>query len=188
MFRPSSGVIVTVVIWVIAAVILGTLVLVGDGPGSELWPMVPAIGAVAWLTWVVLWWPCVRLAGEGVDVRNPFRTIRIPWSDIVDVDSRGTLVLTTPAGRVKAWAAPPAVSSFQRRADAVARARARIMPRPAPKKDVEPDVAETIRRIQTGRYRLPTTGETYATVTVSWNVVVIVVSVVAVAAAIVGLL
>jgi hypothetical protein len=188
--RPSSGIYVTVVIWVVAAIILGTLVAVGDGPGSELWPMAPAIGAIAWVVWMLFWWPCVRLAGEGVEVRNPLRTVRIPWGDIIDLDARGTLVITTPSQRVKAWAAPPAVGSQHRRMSALAAARARIMPRAIPKNDpsADADVADVIRRVQTGRYRLPTTEAPYETVTTSWNLIVIVVAVVAVVAAVVVLL
>lgn len=189
--RPSSGIYVTVAIWVVGVVIVGTLVFVGDGPGSELWPIAPTIGAVAWITWVLLWWPCVRIAGEGVEVRNPLRTTRIPWSAISDLDSRGTLVITTPAGRVKAWAAPPPVGSQHRRAGILAAARARLRSASqAPKDDpmADPDVAELIRRIQTGRYRLPMTAEPYVDVTVSWNILVIAVSVVAVVGAVVVLL
>ena len=104
--RPPSGITVTVVIWIIAAVILISLVVVGDGPGSELWFMAPVVAAVAWFTWVALWWPCVRIAGEGIEVRNPLRTVRVPWDEIEDVDSRGTLVITTRSGRVADGGAP----------------------------------------------------------------------------------
>jgi hypothetical protein len=189
--RPSSGIFVTVSIWVVGVVIIGTLVLVGDGPGSELWPMAPTVGAIAWLTWVLLWWPCVRVAGEGVEVRNPLRTVRIPWSSIVDLDSRGTLVIETPGRRVKAWAAPPAISSQHRRMSLFAAARARLRANSnAPKDDpsADPDVADIIRRVQTGRYRLPMTEEPYETVTASWNILVIAVTLVAVVGAVVVLL
>src|SRR6478735_8282898 len=45
--RPPSGITVTVVIWIIAAVILISLVVVGDGPGSELWFMAPVVAVRA---------------------------------------------------------------------------------------------------------------------------------------------
>lgn len=188
--RPNSGIYVTVAIWVVAVVIVGTLVTVGDGPGSELWPLAPAIGAIAWVVWVLFWWPCVRLAGEGVEVRNPLRTVRIPWTDITDLDGRGTLVITTPSLKVKAWAAPPPVSSQHRRMGMFAAARARITSSNAPKNDpsADADVADVIRRIQSGRYRLPTTEAPYETVTMSWNLVIVAVTVVWVVAAVVVLL
>lgn len=186
--RPSSGIFVTIAIWVVGVVIVGTLVTVGDGPGSELWPIAPTIGAIAWVVWMLFWWPCVRLAGEGVEVRNPLRTVRIPWSAIEDLDSRGTLVITTTAGRVKAWAAPPPISSQHRRMTLLAAARARLT-RNSAKDDpsADPDVADIIRRVQTGRYRLPMTEEPYETVATSWNVVVIAVTLVAVIGAVVVL-
>lgn len=188
-FRPSSGVIVTVLVWVVAAVIIGSLVAVGSGPGAELWPIAPVAVAVAWLTWVLLWWPRVRLAGEGIEVRNPFRTTRIPWTDLDEVDARGTLVLSTPAGPVKAWAAPPAVNRLRRRADAIARIRGRggQTTASARVRNDDPNVAEAIERSRDGRHRLPSTADPYPSVSTSWNIAVLIVSVVVVAVAVVRL-
>ena len=180
--RPSSGITVTVVIWVIAAIILISLLFVGDGPGSELWFIAPAVGTVGWLVWVALWWPSVRIAGEGIEVRNPLRTVRLPWDEVRDVDSRGSLVITTSAGPVSAWAAPPNTVLGDRRAEFVARARTWRSGREYQAPDVsrrpsEPDAAEIIRRVQSGRTKVPQTGEPYAGMTTSWNFIVIAISV-----------
>src|SRR6478735_279547 len=132
------------------------------------------------------WWLCVRIAGEGIEVRNPLRTVRVPWDEIEDVDSRGTLVITTRSGRVAAWAAPPNTRLGERRAEFVARARqwrnaGYVAPNGARRPDAEPDAAEIIRRVQAGRIRVATTGDAYEGVIRSWNFAVIVVSVVALA-------
>lgn len=180
--RPSSGIAVAIVIWVIAATILVSLTVVGDGPGAELWPVAPVVAAVAWFVWVALWWPRVRIAGEGLEVRNPFRTVQLPWDEVKDVDSRGTLVITTSAGRVTAWAAPPKNRAGERRTEFIARARqwrsTETPSRSAGRSPSDPDAAEIIRRVQSGRTRVPMTAdEPYDSIVTSWNVIVIAVSI-----------
>lgn len=189
-FRPLTGVVVSVVFWIIAVMIVVSLLASGQTRGAQLWPIAPAAVAVAWLTWVLLWWPCVRIAGEGVLVRNPLRTVRIAWPELRDADSRGSLLLTTSAGTVTAWAVPPPYTSMRRRANDALRARSRVAPVRADVRDApdDADVADTIRRIQSGRYLLPTTGAPYRGVSTRWNVAVIAVSVVVVAMAVVRLL
>ncbi|KRB39119.1 PH domain-containing protein [Microbacterium sp. Root180] len=104
-FRPRGG---QIVAWTAIALCALGLVFVAltDGVPSLIvwaWPIV----LVAWLAWAVYIRPHV-LVNEGfVEIVNVFRTHRVPWGDVVDVDSRYALTVHTAGGRsIRAWAAP----------------------------------------------------------------------------------
>jgi len=69
---------------------------------------------VAWgpwfalVIWLMFWRPDVRVDESGVAARNPLRTWQVPWALIQRVDTKYSLTLFTPQGRVQAWAAPAA--------------------------------------------------------------------------------
>jgi hypothetical protein len=104
-FRPRGGVILAVLAIALCLAILISLV-VTDGVAGLLawsWPVV----AFGWLAWLLYIRPSVTLTDGFVEIRNPLRTHRMPWGDIIDVESRYALSITTTDRRViRAWAAP----------------------------------------------------------------------------------
>jgi Bacterial PH domain len=66
----------------------------------------PAVLLAAVLVFVLFWMPRVELDPGELRVINPFRSYRISWPAIREIDSRWSLTLHTVRGRVTAWAAP----------------------------------------------------------------------------------
>lgn len=102
-FRPRTSVWFTAVAMIIAGAGLGPLVA-ADGPEALLrgWPLI----GVAFGGWWLFWYPAVIFEDRGVTLRNPVATIRVPWSALIDVDTKYALRLVTPSGSYTAWAAP----------------------------------------------------------------------------------
>ena len=92
--RSIVGALVVALICLLALV----LVLVHDGPRQALlafpWTAVLAL-ATAW-GWA---WPRTVLGEHDVTARNHLRTLRIPWSDLEDVDARLGLVVVARGHR-----------------------------------------------------------------------------------------
>ncbi|WP_169581287.1 MULTISPECIES: PH domain-containing protein [Microbacterium] len=104
-FRPRGG---QILAWVAIGVCAVGLVYIAltDGVPSLIawaWPIV----LVAWLAWLLYIRPYV-LVNEGfIEIGNVFRTHRVPWGDVAEVDSRYALTVETADGRrIRAWAAP----------------------------------------------------------------------------------
>jgi hypothetical protein len=89
--------------WFIAALGLGVTVITAGFPalagGSPLL-------LVAFLGWLLFWRPAVVINDKGVTLENPFRTIMVPWTELVTVDTRYALTLVTPGKSYASWAAP----------------------------------------------------------------------------------
>lgn len=104
-FRPRGG---QILAWTAIGVCAAGLMfmVVTDGAVSLVewgWPIV----LVAWFAWLLYIRPAVTVSDGFVEIANPFRTHRVPWGDIVDVESRYALTLVTTGGRtIRAWAAP----------------------------------------------------------------------------------
>ncbi|WP_077489974.1 PH domain-containing protein [Sinomonas mesophila] len=56
--------------------------------------------------WVLFWRPGVLVSDAGVELRNPFRSVGVPWDALAHVDTKYALTLITDHGRFTAWAAP----------------------------------------------------------------------------------
>jgi len=90
-------------VWAIAALIAGSLFFVG--PGVSLLTLIPA-AFFSVLAWEALWRPYTAVTDEGVELRNVFRTIHIPWAALINVDTKYALTLYTPGRKFVAWSAP----------------------------------------------------------------------------------
>lgn len=104
-FRPRGG---QILAWVaIGVCALGLVfIAVSDGFASLAlwsWPIL----LVAWLAWALYVRPSVQISEGFIEIVNVFRTHRVPWGDVADVDSRYALTVRTTGGRsIRAWAAP----------------------------------------------------------------------------------
>lgn len=104
-FRPRGG---QILAWIAIGVCAMGLVIIAvtDGVASLLVWVAPVL-LVAWLAWVLYVAPAVTVTDGFVEVANPFRTHRVPWGDIAEVETRYALTVQTRAGRrIRAWAAP----------------------------------------------------------------------------------
>lgn len=91
-----------IVVWVLAAVLSLTATM---GDERTLW-VYPASAFAAFLAWAALWRPRVSVSGRGVDLRNVFHTVQVPWEALIEVDTKYALTLHTPGRRYTAWSAP----------------------------------------------------------------------------------
>jgi hypothetical protein len=66
----------------------------------------PAVLLAAVLVFALFWMPRVELDPGELRVVNPFRSSRISWPAIREIDSRWSLTLVTTRGRITVWAAP----------------------------------------------------------------------------------
>ncbi|MFW6776238.1 PH domain-containing protein [Nocardioides sp. CPCC 205120] len=87
------------------AVAVVVLLVITGGPDALLRYTggVALVGLVGYLGY---WRPHVLVDEHGVEVRNPLRSVRVPWTALLLVDGRYGLRLVTAEGRYDAWAAP----------------------------------------------------------------------------------
>lgn len=106
-FRPWTGIALTVLVWAVVVVSLAGLAIAGDIESLRRFgPAFVALGAV---TWSLFWLPAVRVDDAGVVVQNPLRTTAVPWSRIDGLETRfGLKLVLRPSGTVSAWGAPAA--------------------------------------------------------------------------------
>lgn len=102
-FRPrSSPWFLAVAAVVMLTGLIGSVVVSGPAAVISSAPLLTA-GAVAW--WL-FWYPTVAVGPAAVEIRNPVRTVTVPWAALIHVDTKYALKLVTPAGSYTAWAAP----------------------------------------------------------------------------------
>jgi len=103
---------ICIVVWAVAAVMM--LSAFWGGTEATL-RSAPTIALIAFVGWVVLWRPNLVITDEHVSVRNVLSTIVVPWSALIQVDTRFALTLVTPGHRYAAWVAPaPGALTSQR--------------------------------------------------------------------------
>ncbi|MFC4241908.1 PH domain-containing protein [Gryllotalpicola reticulitermitis] len=102
--RPRFGIVITCLVWAVVVVCCIALFVQGDGFGALRY--LPLFLLAGYLCWMLFWSPAVRIGTAGVVLRNIARSRDVSWAAIRDVDTKYTLTLDTPAGRLSAWAAP----------------------------------------------------------------------------------
>ena len=105
-FRAPAAGRYAVFFWVAAALLLVAFALNGGLAEVVRFGAVPL--ALAVIGWVVFWRPRVTVGPDGLELANVFRTVVVPWDDVLGVDTRWGLKVRTTAGRYGAWAAPAA--------------------------------------------------------------------------------
>ena len=99
----------------VARVLLGTAAAVGvwwvvdlllrQRFGVALLVLLWLVAALAALG-ALFWRPAVVVDGEGAELRNVFRDVRVPWSVLTDIETRYSLTLVVTGRRYASWAAP----------------------------------------------------------------------------------
>ncbi len=92
-----------VAIWVVLALIGAGVLTV---PLGTRWLYLIPLLFGGLLVLEAFWRPVVTVSESGVVLRNVLRTVSIPWSALIHVDTRFALTLYTPGHRYAAWAAP----------------------------------------------------------------------------------
>ena len=87
----------------LCVLLLGWLLL-DEGVSSVRYA--PALLLLALLVWQAYWRPQVEISDGGVEIRNVWRTVHVPWPAVQDVDGKLGLRLVTAYGAYQAWAVP----------------------------------------------------------------------------------
>lgn len=90
---------------VIGLCVFAALGVVPEGRDAmfDVWPGLGLVGVTAWTCY---WHPKVVVTDGGIEVVNPLRTFDLPWSAVVDIETKWALTVRTSAGTIRAWAAP----------------------------------------------------------------------------------
>ncbi len=105
-FHSTTSRVIALVGW--AAAVLGAVASVAialGGRPARLFDLAP-LGLLALLLWEAFWRPRVTVNDSGVQIVDIFRTTRIPWTTVIDVQTRWALTIVTPRRRYRASAAP----------------------------------------------------------------------------------
>jgi hypothetical protein len=111
-FCSTYGRVLTGASAVVAVIVLVSMV-VSDGVRYALVHGAWALLGVA-LVAALFWLPRVVVSDGGVEVRNVWRTVQVPWPAFRGVEAGYSLEVRTTQGRVGAWAAPRASGTVER--------------------------------------------------------------------------
>lgn len=103
MFHSRFNQVLAIVVWLFCCGALAAAVVSGLGEYAEYLPLI-AFGA--FLAWAALWRPAVGVADDAATIVNVFSTVVVPWTALIQVETRYALTLVTPSGRYSATAAP----------------------------------------------------------------------------------
>jgi len=93
-----------------------------NGHGRDPWIAAAVLVLVVPLLVAYTMWPSVRVGRERLVVRNPLRTITVPWAAVESVDAAYSVELRAGGTKYQVWAVP--VSLRQRKRANVRAARA----------------------------------------------------------------
>lgn len=102
-FRPRSSQAVAVAVIILG---VGGSIATLASEGLAMLPMTAPLLLVAYLGWLLFWFPRVQLDSNGVRLVNPLQTLDISWHSIILVEAKYAATIVTPHGRYTAWAAP----------------------------------------------------------------------------------
>ncbi|GAA3740407.1 hypothetical protein GCM10022239_15110 [Leifsonia bigeumensis] len=103
MFHSRFNQVLAIAVWLFCCGAVAAVLVSGLGKSAEYLPLI-AFGA--FLAWAGLWRPAVGVADDAVTIVNVFSTVVVPWTALIQVETRYALTLVTPGGRYTATAAP----------------------------------------------------------------------------------
>ncbi len=62
------------------------------------------LGAITVIVYIVGWRPAVVADGQGVKIRNPARTIHLPWNEVTEIDATDALRIHDRTRIYRSWA------------------------------------------------------------------------------------
>ncbi|MEV7564740.1 PH domain-containing protein [Streptomyces tanashiensis] len=142
-FRSPLGVASGVFLLVIAALFAGDAMLRGEGRS----PWIALAGLVLAVPLIVAFTirPAVYANGDRLRIRNPFRSIVLPWATVADIRAGySSEVFTQEGAKYQLWAIPV---SLRQRKRAARRAARESQDDPHGRKSVTADVRDTASRI-----------------------------------------
>jgi len=102
-YRPALVRVGAAVYAVFALWWLGSVLL--EPAPREALVVAPGLLAGGALVYALFWRPAVVVDGEGVELRNVLRDVRVPWAALEQVDTRYALTLYAAGRRHQSWAA-----------------------------------------------------------------------------------
>ena len=131
-FRARFNVIAAIFVWILCAA--AVVSVFATYANSNALVFLAPIAVVAYLDWMILLRPTVRVDDTGVRLVNVTKTVDVPWEALIQVDTRYSLTLRTPHGNYAATAAPApgrVNMTFARSEMPGGRAKVRSMARPS---------------------------------------------------------
>ena len=108
-FRPTSSIMLAVMVLVFCAILVVGTVLQGNVEFVlRSFGLIALVGALAV---AAFWLPKLEVTEDEIIVHNVFSTVRVPWEAILSIESRWSLAFRTERGKITAWASPPASQS-----------------------------------------------------------------------------
>jgi len=107
--RQRSGPIITIVVWVFLALLLGDALV--RGAWETVARFGPALLIIGWIAFTVLWRPALIVGYEAVEVRELVRTTTVPFARIRDIRLGSTVAIETASANgavktIRPWSAP----------------------------------------------------------------------------------
>lgn len=168
--RNSQAVWVPAVIWVFCAFVLADAIV--EGTAGYAIRVGLLMAAVAYIVFVTLAKPALKLDAEGLTVANVARTHRIPFGALIDIRVGGltSVVASTPDGerKITSWNAPGVTRRRPRRETFGNRTQLQMLRRGEPASG-ESEVERLIRNRWEAWRQSPHDDRGSETVTSSWN-------------------
>ncbi|MEW2069514.1 PH domain-containing protein [Streptomyces sp. NPDC007346] len=119
-YRSTSALVCGVLLLVLLAVMAGDALF--QGKGQAPWLALAALLTAVPLIVAFTLRPAVFVNDERIRVRNPFRTIRLPWTEVADVRAGYSSELIAAGGaKYQLWAVPVSLRDRKRASRAAAR-------------------------------------------------------------------
>ncbi|MEW1614545.1 MULTISPECIES: PH domain-containing protein [unclassified Streptomyces] len=140
--RSTAGLVCGVLLLLLVAWMAGDAMIRGEG--RTPWLALAALFLVVPLVVAFTLRPAVFVNDERIRVRNPYRTIQLPWSEVADVRASFSSELFAHDGtKYQLWAVPVSLRGRKRAARAAARA---AHDDPYGRTSVSADVRDTAQR------------------------------------------
>lgn len=108
MYRSTTNTVIAIGAWLAVATGATLVVLLGATRSTQqLWALVP-LALIALLVGELFWRPRIVWDERAITLVNPYATTTVPWTMVVDIDTRFALTVVTPARRYRSSAAPAA--------------------------------------------------------------------------------
>ena len=102
--RPTFGIVLTVLVWLICLFSLFTL---GTDQGiSGVVRYCPVALTVGYLCWMAYWAPAITIDPSGVTLHNIVRSHRVTWPAIQRIETKYALTIFAANHKFTAWSAP----------------------------------------------------------------------------------